>query len=765
MFSIYNHSNDKAADSSVGRDERLHLQYKAVQKLASVISAYADLPETLYEALKVIAETLEVENVLLLKHDPQQNVLVTLRPIYTMAHEPTSLMQADLEEMRISLDESSTSTQTFLDGRSIYVNNPVENPITNKERVSTLEVRNLLTAPVRVHGQVQGVCCLHNKLNGAEFTPQDVEDLEALALILANLFKTVSLVKSVENEHRRHLAVLDAAVDGFIEVGRDMKVILFSKGAETLTGWKAEEAVGHACHEILMPHSPENEPLCTTCPLRRSFQYNVSVSNVETLIRNRDGEDNWVSCSYNSVTDERGQVVSGVIAIKDIYRIKALSDELRQQSQQQESLLAVNNAINGLSNIQEIYRVSLSEISNAINFDLGAIHAIDPNTQELILMSLLEKDPEPVKAVSSVDEEETDTIVLIGGALGLQLAHSSQGLGGLGLSLEEEQFHKFSRLRLRRASLNPTQLHLPNGEQEYSLQTHSAQECEALRQNEPYMSVNLPGKPVCDVLHEFEGLQSHLCVPIKTNERTYGVLHLASRKPYAFWGSDFVLTLSICKQVAVAAERARLFEQIDRLARTDALTGLYNKREFWERIDREIRRAERRQSPLSMAMIDLDRLKWINDCFGHSHGDMLLARLGELIRILCRASDIAFRYGGDELCILFPDTSVEEAKVAADRLRSAARKIKLRAESDQIVIGEEIEVTMSIGVASYPGDATGATELFERADVAMYRAKEIGKDRSVIFDSLIDLNKASYRRRESNRDSQDERLRPPRRYP
>jgi diguanylate cyclase (GGDEF)-like protein/PAS domain S-box-containing protein len=751
---IINRSSDSTTKSPGNADEHYLLrQYRAVQKLVAVISAYSDPRETLYEALKVIAETLEVKTALIMEFDPRLNALRVLPPIYSYNRPfpgPT-----EFEKVCTYLDEPATTVRAFVSGQPAYSNDEEQSSVKSKKINPESIAHNILAVPVFVQGEKRGVCVLVNKTAG-DFEEQDIEDLQALTSVIANLLKTITLVSSLESEHRRHVAVLDAAVDGFVEVSPDLKITMFSKGAENLTGWKAEEALGRACHEILAPHSPDAEALCNTCPLQRAFRTGNSISDVETLIRTREGEDNWVSTSYNSVTDQHGQVVSGIIAIKDIYRIKALSDELRQQSQQQETLLAVNNAINGLSNIEEIYRVSLDEISNAINFDLGVIHSIDPDSSTLVLMTLLEKEAEgPVKP--------EDSVMLTTGGTSLRLLQSnSNGMGGAGISIEEEHLPIRSRVPLRRTTLRSTLLTSGN-DQNHSLMVHHAHECEALRQNEPYMSVNLPGKPVCDVLREFEGLQSHLCVPIKTNERTYGVLHLASRKPYAFWGSDFVLALSICKQVAVAAERAHLFEQIDRLARTDPLTGLYNKREFWERIDREIRRSERRNSPLSLMMIDLDRLKWINDCYGHAHGDALLSRLGELVREQCRASDIAFRYGGDELCVLMPDTTTEEARMAADRLRRAARLIKITSDSEQIIIGEEIEVTMSIGLAGYPNESSDAAELFDNSDAAMYRAKETGKDRTVVFDPLIDLNKGSYRRRQSNREYVDSRLNPPQR--
>lgn len=686
---------------------RAQVQLQLLSQLAALLAATPSPQHGLKEALSLIGQFTATEAVILFqKTDNAENFKVVL-PFYS-----TEALSADiavvLEKLEITLNELNSPNLASPQLEPFFINNAQEIVQLHPERLVVFGIRNVLILPVKLENQVQGICCLFNK--ASDFTEANLTEAAMFGLMLGSFLKHLVVTSQLHNQQRRHFAVLDAAVDGFLEVSSDLQITFFSKGAESLTGWKSEDVMGRHCHEVLMPHSPDNEPLCNKCPLQRAFRYNAPVSNVETLIRSRDGEDNWVSCSYNAITDEQGTVTSGVITIKDIYRLKALSDELLQQAQQQESLLGVNNAINRLSNIEEIYRVSLDEISSAIGFDLGTIHAINPDTNELILMSYMEQ--------TSGDEASSN-----------------------------RPYKTLSRSAIRLSPHGQTKLHVHN--------------CEALQQNEAYMAVNLPGKEICPVLSEHEGLQSHLCVPIKTQDRTYGVLHLASRRAYAFWGSDFVLALNICKQIGVAAERARLFEEVDRLARTDALTGLYNKREFWDRVEREIRRANRRHSTMSMLLIDLDRLKWINDCFGHNQGDLVLSRLGQMIREECRSSDIAFRYGGDELCILLPDTSREEAKIAADRLRMAARSIRVGEESGQILIGNDTGITMSIGVACYPADSTNAQQLFENADAAMYRAKETGKDRSVLFEPQIDLNRLNYRRRNIENDIRDSRSLPP----
>ncbi len=742
----------------------LFRQAEGLKRLSRVINSFSTQEQTLAEALKVVAETLQVQHCLLLNCDKASNNISPLLPIHGLNQSELSQIQYELDY--IASFDSSNSNET---------NSLLSNPLRQKQpfftnsaycfdrnkQIQPLSVRNFLLVPVQVEQATLGFCLVMHKTEG-RFVDEDVEGLLALVGIMVAFFKNLNLVQRLEGEQRRHLAVLDAAVDGFIEVGRDFKITLFSKGAESLTGWSADEAVGHTCSEVLLPRNPNGGLLCNNCPMRRAFRQSMPIANVETLIHTKDAEDNWVSCSYNTVSNESGEVVSGVIAIKDIYRIKALGDELRQQIQQQESLLGVINVINGLSSIEEIYSRALGEVANAINFDLGMIHSIKENT-ELKLMAIFEPQNLPPTAPLEDNYFGPDYYPLPddnepNAPFNLPLITSYPRIFQ---SLELQR--RGHPLKLRRADAVNSVLTSRTYQQEASMK--HVQDCEALRQNEPYMSVNLPGKEICGVLGDFEGIQSHLCVPIKTQEKTYGVLHLASYKPYAFWGSDFALALSICKQIAVAAERASLFEQIDMLARTDPLTKLYNKREFWDRIEREMKRAERQHRPLSLMIIDLDRLKWYNDFYGHSQGDILLARIGQLIREKCRITDVAFRYGGDEMCLLLPDTGPEDALLVAERIRKAAIELQVVMEDELImeVDEEESRVTMSIGISTFPGrPVETATDLFETADSAMYRAKGTGKNRSVVFDCQVDLSKRNLRRRVRPSEYQDDRLKLPR---
>jgi len=166
---------------------------------------------------------------------------------------------------------------------------------------------------------------------------------------------------------------------------------------------------------------------------------------------------------------------------------------------------------------------------------------------------------------------------------------------------------------------------------------------------------------------------------------------------------------------------------------TDPLTSLANRRTFFQRLGEEIARARRHRRPLSVLMIDVDHFKAINDVHGHLAGDDVLRRLAARIQEALRTADVAARYGGEEFSLLLPETSLEGARVVADRLLSVGRTVGVRAEE-----GSET-ITVSVGLAELsPEDR--ADDLVARADAALYRAKRSGRDRLSIADADADAD-------------------------
>jgi diguanylate cyclase (GGDEF)-like protein len=175
----------------------------------------------------------------------------------------------------------------------------------------------------------------------------------------------------------------------------------------------------------------------------------------------------------------------------------------------------------------------------------------------------------------------------------------------------------------------------------------------------------------------------------------------------------------------------------------DSLTGLYARWFVIEKLDSELNRALRHGSPMSLLMLDVDHFKRVNDTFGHSAGDQVLQGIGQLLRDSCRVYDVPGRYGGEEFCIVLPETKPGNTSVVAERIRS-------RLESMEIPCGDtSIVVTASIGIAGMDtpaeSEVLSPAALIDRADRALYSAKNRGRNRVEMWDSelLIEVEDAT----------------------
>jgi diguanylate cyclase (GGDEF)-like protein len=163
------------------------------------------------------------------------------------------------------------------------------------------------------------------------------------------------------------------------------------------------------------------------------------------------------------------------------------------------------------------------------------------------------------------------------------------------------------------------------------------------------------------------------------------------------------------------------------MASTDGLTGLNNHRTFQERLQQEIERARRFDTPLSLLMIDIDRFKKFNDTYGHTNGDEVLKIIARILKDNVRSIDFVARYGGEEFAVILPQVDLEGALVVAERIRRSAENYEL------VFNGHKERVTLSIGVATYPDDASNREQLIDHADKALYLAKRTGRNRLCSF--------------------------------
>jgi diguanylate cyclase (GGDEF)-like protein len=210
------------------------------------------------------------------------------------------------------------------------------------------------------------------------------------------------------------------------------------------------------------------------------------------------------------------------------------------------------------------------------------------------------------------------------------------------------------------------------------------------------------------------------CLPLSVKESHRGYFLLDTE----IGDEEFLNTLMT--QVSFAIENARLFHE----AITDGLTGLFLKRYFQIQLDTELKRSRRHRRDIALLMLDIDHFKKINDTYGHPRGDMVLKGVAGVIKANVREIDIVSRYGGEEIAIILPDTAGDQAQAIAERIRDKVAAQRFKCD------GMALSVTVSIGVFSVAGGgAVSPGDAIKKADAALYRAKEGGRDRVAVSGS------------------------------
>ena len=221
-------------------------------------------------------------------------------------------------------------------------------------------------------------------------------------------------------------------------------------------------------------------------------------------------------------------------------------------------------------------------------------------------------------------------------------------------------------------------------------------------------------------------------VPIHWSAEFLGVLNILAYAPHRYTEADMDMLVLFAMQAAIAIRNATLYGKIEQLSVTDELTGLLNRRGFFQLGEREFERALRFGRSLSALMLDIDHFKRVNDTHGHAGGDQVLRVLADCFRQNTRAIDIAGRYGGEEFALLLPEILQSETIQIAERLRQSMADLSIPIGSEN---GDsspvDISITVSIGVAALSQDGQSLTDLMDRADQALYRAKDSGRNRVI----------------------------------
>ena len=349
-------------------------------------------------------------------------------------------------------------------------------------------------------------------------------------------------------------------------------------------------------------------------------------------------------------------------------KLAEAEEEVKRSSRRVQALYTVGQAVGRSLDIDKLLTQSLKATLDVMNTDVGGIYISDLQAGSLTLM-----------AHSGLSQDCIGSIGII--------------------NLDEEEI-------------------------KLAMEAHQP----ALELEKVFKNTNL--KTVTAALKK-DRLQAYVMVPLWSRGMTLGSLVIADHREHHFSPDELDLLSAIGTEIAVGIENALLLQRTKELSLTDELTGLYNRRHFYETLESELYRTLRDGRPFSLVMLDLDGFKEYNDKFGHSLGDSVLQSFAQTLCSTLRKSDTPFRYGGDEFAIILPATDANRAKQVIDRIRAKWLK---NPEAHHPTL--ETPLGFSAGIAQFPENAETADALVFLADSALYYAKREGGYRATLVSDI-----------------------------
>jgi len=226
------------------------------------------------------------------------------------------------------------------------------------------------------------------------------------------------------------------------------------------------------------------------------------------------------------------------------------------------------------------------------------------------------------------------------------------------------------------------------------------------------------------------GFKSGIFIPLVFRQRPNGLLKLFSQHEHHY-STDSIPTLeAIGRVLGRTIENVKNHTLLRRMATVDGLTNLMNRRSFMEQLSREFKRARRYHNNLALIMADIDDFKSFNDTFGHLRGDQILATIGSVLKMNVREVDMPARYGGEEFTVILPEANLEQGYIVAEKIRQAVESYPFKFNLKKIPTGR---ISVSLGISTLTSKVDNITELINHADMAMYRAKREGKNRTATY--------------------------------
>jgi len=489
--------------------------------------------------------------------------------------------------------------------------------------------------------------------------------------------------------------ILDQIGEAVIVKDLDAVVTYWNHEAAALYGFTAQEAVGRSLRELHAADLSDADYERVTQRIRAGQPTSTSTER-----RTKTGETVRVHIRTTPLLDRRGELVGEITVARNITALHLTEEALRAAQATLEARLAANRDANRKLRQEIQARRKADELSRRKNEALAEsvrqLESLRTANDALSRMAeLLQACTERAEAYTMVREA------------GLYLFPQSAG-----------------SLHIYRESRDLLE-HVTAWGRDGSPERHlSPGDCWALRIGKAHY---VPANGTIRCRHEPGAGLSYACIPVQGQGQVLGLLHVelpvgAEAMRPAREAEQRLRAMS--DRVGPALANLRLRDALREMALRDSLTGLYNRRYLEDGLEREMRRADRNGKPVSVIMIDVDHFKRFNDLYGHDAGDRVLTTIAGAVSANIRPSDIACRYGGEELAVVLGEAGLECAQQRAELIRDAVRATSLSH------LGQALPpVTASFGVASYPAHGSSAAELLKAADRALYRAKQEGRNR------------------------------------
>ena len=498
-----------------------------------------------------------------------------------------------------------------------------------------------------------------------------------------------------EARAREFEQVLEQSGEAVIVKDLDAVVTYWNREAASLYGYSAQEAIGQPLRKL---HAADLSEADYARILERVRSGKPSSASTER--RKKNGEIVRVSLTTTPLLDAQGKLVGEITVARDVTTLHRTEEALRAaQATLEARLSAIREANRNLTREMAARRkadAAMKRNNQALAATVRQLESFHRDGEALSRMAeLLQSCSQREEAYAIVRETAAQLFPESSGSL--FIFRESRDL--------LEHVVTWGAARTPEATLTPD-------------------ECWALRLGNPHY---VPRKGTIRCRHAHPSTESYVCMPVQGQGQILGLVHTAlevnprSGRP----ARDTEQRLrALTDRVGPALANLKLRDALRELALHDPLTGLYNRRYLEDALTREFHRARRNGKPVSVIMIDIDHFKRFNDTFGHDAGDFVLSGVAKTISKNVRASDIACRYGGEELAVVLVEASLEDALARAEILRAAVRGASLT-HNGQVLPAP----TASFGVAAYPTHGENPTDIMKAADRALYQAKHEGRDR------------------------------------